>query len=382
MKLKEKSGSATYMLSGRATPVIAGPGVLTERVARPPAFKKVLGAGCVLDRRSMQFFCLLAAVGLFVIGCSVSLNDRDGRVSENGNGVENPKDSPASFWRQPKKDIVSQRRLLSQESDRQNPVQYRSPVSSAALISTLVQAGLWDNDLSNEVPLLLIDVFTADLASLDIELKKRVFLRSLLPVVMVAIEEVRSERERFQFILEKFDNEPSEIFFPRRDIAWQRQLLPDEVRFVRELTRKYRHTNAAQLLKRIDVVPVSLVLAQGAIESSWGTSRFASLGNNLFGMWTWGEAGIVPLGREEGKSHKIAAYNSIVESVRAYILTINRHSAYEHLRELRLQTSDPLLLSQGLLNYSERREAYVEDLRKVISCNRLNEFDKYSLTSI
>ncbi len=99
-------------------------------------------------------------------------------------------------------------------------------------------------------------------------------------------------------------------------------------------------------------------------------------------MWTWGGKGIVPLEREEGRSHKVAAYNSIIDSVRAYMLTINRLPAYKHLRELRAQTADPILLTQGLLNYSERREAYVNDLQKIISYNQLDAFDKYSLASI
>jgi Bax protein len=99
-------------------------------------------------------------------------------------------------------------------------------------------------------------------------------------------------------------------------------------------------------------------------------------------MWTWGGQGIIPLKREDGKQHKVAAYNSILESVRAYILTINRLPAYKHLRELRVQTSDPIILAEGLLNYSERREAYVDDLQKIINHNRLRDFDRFSLIAI
>ncbi|MBE9519635.1 MAG: glucosaminidase domain-containing protein, partial [Proteobacteria bacterium] len=89
------------------------------------------------------------------------------------------------------------------------------------------------------------------------------------------------------------------------------------------------------------------MLAQGALETSWGRSRFAREGNSIFGMWTWKTKGIVPLKREEGKTHKVKAYDSILDSVRAYQLTLNRLDHYEHLRNLRLETYDSLILAEG-----------------------------------
>jgi Bax protein len=129
------------------------------------------------------------------------------------------------------------------------------------------------------------------------------------------------------------------------------------------------------------VVPVSLILGQGAIESSWGCSRFTRAGNNLFGIWTWGERGIVPANRDEGKNHKIKIYDTILDSVRNYVLTLNRLGAYRHLRELRRDSNDSMELAQGLLYYSERRDAYVEDVRRIISSNNLQRYDTISLAS-
>ena len=82
----------------------------------------------------------------------------------------------------------------------------------------------------------------------------------------------------------------------------------------------------ALLRKRLDVIPPSLILAQAANESAWGTSRFATEGNNLFGQWCFSKGcGLVPLGRAEGASHEVAKFSSPYRSVRAYIQNLNRH---------------------------------------------------------
>ena len=59
----------------------------------------------------------------------------------------------------------------------------------------------------------------------------------------------------------------------------------------------------------MDVVPVSIAIAQAAKESGWGTSRFALEGNAMFGQWTWGKKGIAPL-----EEKKIRAQNSKVSN--------------------------------------------------------------------
>lgn len=364
-----------------AAVVLSGPLAECGRIVSGAV--KIIGVRDILNRRSVQLACLVMMMGLFVIGCSVSLKDRESSVLwPTANEIVEPKASPSSSRLLSNYDISSERGSFSEGPGLPIPVQYLSPVSSIELISVLEQVGLWGGSLNAEVPPVLIDAFPEDLDSLDVEAKKMVFFHSLLPVVMVALEEIRLERATVQSVIQKIACEPAEIFFSEQDTSWQGDLSLTEIIQVRALTRKYRNVNAAKLLKRIDVLPVSLVLAQGAIESSWGTSRFASLGNNLFGMWTWGEKGIVPMAREDGKKHKIAVYNSILDSVRAYILTINRLPAYKHLRDLRVETSDPILLSQGLLNYSERREEYVNDLQKIISHNRLDDLDKHILATL
>ena len=61
----------------------------------------------------------------------------------------------------------------------------------------------------------------------------------------------------------------------------------------------------SELKLKMDIIPVSIAIAQAAKESGWGTSRFALEGNAMFGQWTYGEDGIKPKD-SKGKGHKIA----------------------------------------------------------------------------
>ena len=50
-----------------------------------------------------------------------------------------------------------------------------------------------------------------------------------------------------------------------------------------------KNEDITELKIRMDIVPVSIAIAQAAKESGWGTSRFALEGNAMFGQWTWGK---------------------------------------------------------------------------------------------
>ncbi len=152
--------------------------------------------------------------------------------------------------------------------------------------------------------------------------------------------------------------------------------------FSSRLTRKYRTRVVEKLLRRVNVIPVSLILAQGALESSWGTSRFSREGNSLFGLWTWRDDGIIPTHREEGKNHKVEAYDSILASLRKYTLTLNRLDAYADFRTIRTRSFDPYELVDGLQLYSERGADYVKDIKQVISSNDLTQFDEVRFPDI
>ena len=141
-------------------------------------------------------------------------------------------------------------------------------------------------------------------------------------------------------------------------------------------------TQTKALLTRVDVVPASLVLAQSATESGWGTSRFAREANNLFGVWCFTSGcGLVPRFRSQGLRHEVVRYDSLQASVGAYIHTINSHAAYKQLREIRARTRQGeqqsmsgLELAEGLLRYSTRGLNYVREVQQLIRINNLQQY--------
>jgi Bax protein len=133
-----------------------------------------------------------------------------------------------------------------------------------------------------------------------------------------------------------------------------------------------------ELMLRVDVIPVSLVLAQAANESAWGTSRFTLEGNNVFGQWCYEEGcGIVPARRRDGDNHEVKSFESVESSVKAYFININSHPSYGYLRELRAQMRDrgqqlnPMILALGLGRYSERGDHYIDEVQNIIIQNEL-----------
>jgi Bax protein len=249
------------------------------------------------------------------------------------------------------------------------------------LVSKLQSNDLWDVGSYSEITPLLLSRLPKDFSDLDIRTKKMAFIHTLLPVALVALAEIDDERAALEIILPKISVPIKRFLFEEEPLHWQKGLSRNEIFFLKTLTKKYRTVKLKELLTRVNVVPVSLVLAQGALESSWGGSRFALEGNNLFGIWTWGKKGITPADREEGKVHKVAIYDSLLESVRAYILMLNRVSAYSHLRQIRVESMDSIELANGLLYYSERRGDYVADIAKMIKNNRLQFYDNCILAS-
>ncbi len=136
------------------------------------------------------------------------------------------------------------------------------------------------------------------------------------------------------------------------------------------------------LLLRVDQVPPSLALAQAANESAWGTSRFAEKGNNLFGQWCFKKGcGLVPNSRVEGAIHEVASFDSPKESVERYILNLNTNMAYKEFRQWRArqrEQNQPLTgleAATTLTRYSERGEAYIDELQSMIRYNELSQYD-------
>ena len=136
------------------------------------------------------------------------------------------------------------------------------------------------------------------------------------------------------------------------------------------------------LLLKLDIIPPSLALAQAALESGWGTSRFAREGNNLFGMWCYEPGcGIVPRRRPAGATYEVTRYRSPRESFNAYINNLNSNIAYESLwllrEQSRLDGRSPtgLELADGLYRYSQEEWLYISKVKGVIKTNNLSIYD-------
>ena len=128
-----------------------------------------------------------------------------------------------------------------------------------------------------------------------------------------------------------------------------------------------------ELLRKIDIIPSSLALAQAANESAWGKSRFATEANNLFGIWTYDESkGLKPKNREQGKTHLVRIFADVGDSVRYYMHTLNSHPAYAPLREIRgqlresRQVIDGHELASGLEKYSAKGQKYIDLIQRLI----------------
>lgn len=145
----------------------------------------------------------------------------------------------------------------------------------------------------------------------------------------------------------------------------------------------YTPENLEELYIHLDVIPESLVLAQAANESAWGTSRFALKGNNFFGQWCFRKGcGLVPESRNEDADHEVQRFKKVKDSVFAYIDNLNSNAAYKALRKDRAALREKqgaitgLDLVQGLLPYSQRGQPYVEEIKSLISYNKLWRFDQ------
>ena len=199
--------------------------------------------------------------------------------------------------------------------------------------------------------------------------RKNLFIQIILPLILEENNVIILDRKRLFSILNKNKNS-------KKEINW--------------LNSKFKqygvlNKDIPTLKVRMDIVPVSLAIAQAAKETGWGTSRFALEGNALFGQWTWSGEGIKPAGAESDTKHKVMKFNVLKASVRAYQRNLNTHSSYKSFRHLRAQLRDDsekldsLILADQLDNYAETGKEYTKILKQIIKQNSLQDFDDVKL---
>ncbi len=246
--------------------------------------------------------------------------------------------------------------------------------TTGALARTFNQLG-YDLDLVRsgeaEVPRLFLASLPGDLKDVrETRLRKSLFFKTVLPLVLQANEEILRDRRRLW-----------NIHF-RKNLG-EKIVAADRLWLI-VIAERYgvKSGSIKSLLKRVDIIPPSLALAQAAEESGWGTSRFVREGNAVFGQWTFSSTGsLVPRDRDEDKNHKVKVFPSLLDSVRAYALNLNTHAAYRQMRNVRNSLRqrgaplDGLLMVDSLKRYSQRGEKYVETIRVLIEHNNLQRFD-------
>ena len=210
--------------------------------------------------------------------------------------------------------------------------------------------------------------------------KKIQFIETLLPLIAFQNQKILVERKRL-IMLRDYINEQKTL--KKNDIIYLNNLAKQ---YSKNINEKHKIDLINELLISVDVIPNSIVLAQAANESGWGTSRFAKEYNALFGQYTYDEKnGVVPIEREIGKKHLIRYFSSVDKSVESYFININTHHAYKKFRKIRSQmTSNKInikLLTQALDVYAED-ESYVKTINAIIDSNNFIQFDfeNYSFT--
>ena len=201
--------------------------------------------------------------------------------------------------------------------------------------------------------------------------RKNLFINTLLPIAFIENLKILDDRKK---ILDWWSQSNGETY--------QREFWPN---WLYDVSDKYDYegSNIGELLMRVDIVPLSLALAQAAIESGWGTSRYLREGNALYGQYTFDKKlGLKPQDRDKNKNFYVRKFINLSDSTRSYLKNINTHNAYVKFRQergtLRMNGDSlkGLSLVKFLDNYSERRAEYVSDIKTIIETNNFMKFDK------
>ena len=201
--------------------------------------------------------------------------------------------------------------------------------------------------------------------------KKKTFLKILLPLIVAENEKIERDKKYLLKILKENNK-------------------PENQKWINKKYRDYKVSkkNINELIEKMDVIPISIALAQAAKESGWGTSRFALEGNAIFGQWTWKGEGIEPLEKTGDQNHKILKFPLLRASVKAYITNLNSHNGYKDFRKKRLELrkqNKPLVgraLIDELDNYAQTGKEYTKVLRQIIDQNDLDEFETVTIDDL
>jgi Bax protein len=228
------------------------------------------------------------------------------------------------------------------------------------------------SNFDSVVPSIFVSNITSSLKNLTISDKKEIFIKCLLANVLRNNKNIILQRLTIIDIKERLND--------------NRIVTKEELQWLENISKSYRTKSMDfdALLKKVDVFPPSLIIAQAIVESGWGTSRFAIEGNSIFGehFSNGAEGNYIQAGESE---IKLRAFKTIIEAVESYSLNLNRHRAYRNLREMRFiarqnnEKLNSLELVKALGSYSEMGVEYIKYLKRIIDKNSLLLFDNLVL---
>lgn len=192
---------------------------------------------------------------------------------------------------------------------------------------------------------------------------KHLFIGVVLPSILIIKFNLESEQKKVHQLKSK------------------RKWNPADSSYYHQLRARYKARDIENLLKRMSTVPNSIVLAQAAVESGWGQSRFFKEGNNVFGMWSYNknEPRLRASSKRKDDAIHVRAYEDISGSIADYFKTLGTARAYRGLRTALQESNDPFRLLPHLKYYSERRLDYTNQLKKIIEQNDLTKYDRYQI---
>jgi Bax protein len=224
------------------------------------------------------------------------------------------------------------------------------------------------------VPPIRVERVPDDLVTKDGNIRKALFITALLPVILEVNQRVLAEREQLLYL--------------RGKLATSAGVTSIERFWLEQLANKYATPvdRLDELMRRVDVVPPSMAIAQSGVESGWGTSFAARSGNALFGqIQSAGNHSVaVPWQPGAGMPQPFA---NVGEAAESYVLNLNTHGAYAAFRNERAamrdhgENIDGYKLAGQLVRYSELGQQYVGFIRQVIRDDKLTDFDKAKLSS-
>ena len=247
---------------------------------------------------------------------------------------------------------------------------YKLPLYNSIITYNFLskETKLDDFKSTNIIPNITISKLPNELKDISsVKDRKELFIKIALPLIVGENEILNNQNKKIKHLKDNFE------YISKNDALW----------LIKKM-KKYKVKNKSidQLLIKVDTIPVSLALSQAAIESGWGTSRFAMEGNALYGQYVWGndEVGMVPTDRKNNEVYSIKAFSSLRESVASYMLNLNSNYHYNEFRNNRFKLKNTdrkisgVYLAEFINNYSIE-DNYPSKVIGVIKTNNLEDLD-------